>query len=407
MFTSIRTVAAPLLATFLLLLGVGLLNTLIPLRGETIGFSVAILGTLSAAYYAGFFAGTILLPTLIHRIGHIRAFGFCTALVAIFVLLQAMGSSYLLWLFLRFAQGLVLVGLYAMLESWLNVSAPPNHRTSVFAIYMMLSLSAQAGGQQFLNIQGEPFVLFALAAILFCAAALPISVTRQKQPEIQGVAKIRVWYLYRLVPTALFSALLSGLTMGALWGLLPIYARSLNLDDAGIGTYMSVTILGGFALQWPLGRLADRIDRRLALAIVAAIATLAAVISLLVPVGHPGLAMGLAFLFGGACFTIYPIAVAHLVDYLPHSELLSASSTILLVYGAGSAVGPLLAGSLMHLYDARLLFAWFAGLHIVLAAYALYRYSTRERVVTTTDQFVPMTRSTPEALSMHMDTDAS
>lgn len=401
MLPSLRAVFSPLAATVFLLLAVGLLNTLIPLRGETIGFSVTLIGALSAAYYSGFFVGTYALPRLVGRIGHIRAFSFCTALVAIFVLLQALGSNYWLWLALRFAQGLVLVGLYAMIESWLNAAVQPGHRTSVFALYMMLSLGAQAGGQQFLSLPGEPFLLFSVAAILFSAAALPVSATRQREPELQGTPRAQPLKLYRLVPTALVAALLSGLAMGALWGLLPLYARSLGLGDGGIGHYMSAIILGGVALQWPFGRLADRIDRRLALALIAGVATIVALLTILLPTGHVGLALVLAFVFGGASFAIYPIAVAHLVNYLPRSELLSASSTILLVYGSGSAVGPLLAGALMSGGRAWALYAWFAGLHVVLAVYTLSRYARRHREVTGTDQFMPMIRTTPEGLGLH------
>lgn len=403
MLTSLRNVAALLIATVLLLLGVGLLNTLVPLRGETIGFSVGLIGALSAAYYSGFFVGTFALPRLVGRIGHIRAFSFCTALVAIFALLQALGSSYGLWLVLRFAQGLVLVGLYAMIESWLNATAQPSHRTSIFALYMMLSLGAQAGGQQFLSLPGEPFLLFSVAAILFAAAALPVSATRQREPELHGTPRAQPLRLFRLVPTALVAALLSGLAMGALWGLLPLYGRSLGLSDSSVGHYMSATILGGVALQWPLGRLADRIDRRLALAGIATLATIVAVGTLLLPSGWGGMGLVLpaAFLFGGASFAIYPIAVAHLVEYLPRSELLSASSTILLVYGCGSAVGPLVAGALMADGRAWALYAWFAGLHLVLAGYTVYRYATRRRDVTGADHFMPMTGTTPEGLGLH------
>lgn len=405
MLPSLRTVVAPLIATVLLLSGVGLLNTLIPLRGETIGFSIGSIGGLSAAYYSGFFVGTFALPRLVGRIGHIRAFSFCTALVAIFALLQALGSSYAMWLVLRFAQGLVLVGLYAMIESWLNAAAQPSHRTSIFAIYMMLSLGAQAGGQQFLSLPGEPFLLFSVAAILFSAAALPVSATRQREPELHGTPKVQLLRLFRLVPTALISALLSGLAMGALWGLLPLYARSLGLDDATVGHYMSATILGGVALQWPLGRLADRIDRRLALASIGTLTAVAALATLLLPSGHPGWVLALAFLFGGTSFAVYPIAVAHLVDYLPRQDLLSASSTILLVYGSGSAIGPLLAGSLMGSGRAWMLFAWFATLHVVLAVYTVYRYSTRKRELTEADAFMPMVSTTPESLGLHPGTE--
>ena len=405
MLTSIRTVASLLLGTVLLLLGVGLLNTLIPLRGQSLGFTVTMVGALTSVYYVGYFIGTFTLPPLIHRIGHIRAFAFCTALVAALVLVQALGSAYWLWLVLRILQGLALVGLYAIIESWLNVAAEPKHRNSVFSFYMMLNLASLAVAQQFLRIEGEAFVLFSVVAILICVAILPVAATRQLQPDIQSVPQLNVRRLYRLVPTALAAALLSGLIMGALWGLLPLYARAVGFDVGEIGTYMSVAIVGGVVLQWPLGRLSDRHDRRLTLAMISAVAAVAALANLVFPTSHQLTAMALIFAFAGVNFAIYPIAVAHLVDYLPREELLSASSSVLLVYGVGSALGPLLAGALMNMLQPGLLFVWFAALNGLLAVYAAYRYMTRRREAVTDRHYVPMVRTTPSALDLHPETE--
>jgi MFS family permease len=316
------------------------------------------------------------------------------------VLVQALVPVYGVWFVLRILQGLLLVGLYAIIESWLNAAADPRHRSSVFAIYMMVNLGASAAAQQFLRISGEGFVLFCMVAILFCAASLPVAATRQPQPHVHSVPRVQVKRLFRLAPTALVSALISGLVLGAFWGLLPLYAAARGLDAAGIGTYMSVAIAGGVVLQWPLGRFSDRIDRRLALSLISALAALAALANLFLPMAGGAAAMVVIFAFGGMSFTLYPIAVAHLVDYLQRDELLSASSTVLLVNGIGSAVGPLLAGALMNLVTPQLLFVWFAVLDAILAGYALYRFTQRKREVTPDDNFVPLVTTTPSSLEL-------
>jgi MFS family permease len=400
MFSSIRSAMPLLLSTAFLLMGVGLLHTHIALQGRTLGFSVAMIGVLTSAYYAGFLVGTYTVPRLTHRIGHIRTFAFCAALLAMVVLVQALVPAYGVWLVLRILQGLLLVGLYAIIESWLNAAADPRHRSSVFAIYMMVNLGASAAAQQFLRISGEGFVLFCMVAILFCAASLPVAATRQPQPHVHSVPRVQVKRLFRLAPTALVSALISGLVLGAFWGLLPLYAAARGLDAAGIGTYMSVAIAGGVVLQWPLGRFSDRIDRRLALSLISALAALAALANLFLPMAGGVAAMVVIFAFGGMSFTLYPIAVAHLVDYLQRDELLSASSTVLLVNGIGSAVGPLLAGALMNLVTPQLLFVWFAVLDAILAGYALYRFTQRKREVTPDDNFVPLVTTTPSSLEL-------
>src|SRR3569623_45564 len=137
------------------------------------------IGVLTSGYYTGFLVGTYTVPRLTHRIGHIRAFAFCTALVTLVVLVQALAPTYGVWLALRLLQGLMLVGLYAIIESWLNASADPAHRSSIFAIYMMVNLGATAAAQQLLRIRGDGFVLICVVAILVCAASLPVVTSRQ------------------------------------------------------------------------------------------------------------------------------------------------------------------------------------------------------------------------------------
>lgn len=403
MFYSIRIVASLLVTTVLLLLGVGLLNTLIPLRSQSLGFSVTLIGALTSVYYVGFFVGTFTLPALIHRIGHIRAFSFCATLVAALVLLQPLSHAPWVWLVLRVFQGLALVGLYMIIESWLNVAADPQQRNSVFSIYMMLNLGALAAGQQLLRIDGEHFLLFSVVAILFCLATLPLASTRQLQPDIQSVPRVNLPHLFRSVPTAMVSALLSGLVMGALWGLLPVYAHAIGFAANEIGTYMSIAIAGGALMQWPLGHLSNRVGRRPSLIVIGGGAALIAVAGLLFN-DDAITAMALIFAFGGLSFAVYPIAVAHLVDYLPQDELLSGSSGVLLIFGIGSALGPLLAGALMNHFPPWVLFAWFAALNAVLAAYAAFRYVVRWRKPAE-EHFVPMVHTTPAVMDLHPETE--
>lgn len=398
MLSIIRAVSPLLSSTVFLLMGVSLLHSLVALHGRSLGYSVAMIGVLTSAYYTGFLAGTYIIPRLTRRIGHIRSFAFCTMLVTSTVLVQAISSSYPLWLVMRVLQGLLLVGLYAIIESWLNAAAGRMQRSSVFAVYMMLNLGAAAVAQQFLRLPTDAFVLFCVVAMLFCVAGLPVLATREPEPVMQSAPKVQVRRLFRLAPTALVSSLVSGLMLGALWGLLPIYAQDSGFDMAQIGTYVAAAIVGGVIMQWPLGRFSDRIDRRLALALISACAALVALANLALPAGNYALAVAAIFAFGGMGFALYPIAVAHLVDYVDRDELLSASSTVLLVNGVGSAVGPLAAGAMMSQWAPRVLFAWFAALSGLLAIYALQRFARRKREVTVGDNFAPLVQTALDAL---------
>lgn len=405
MLRNLRPIISLLVATALLLLGVGLLTTLIPLRGRALGYSTTMLGAMTSAYYAGYFVGTFALPPLIQRIGHIRAFAFCAAVLACLVLLQSLSSNPWFWLALRLLAGIVLVGLYAIIESWLNARAGPARRGSVFAIYMMVNLGSLAAAQQLLRIQGEPFVLFVVVALLVCAATLPVVATRQAQPALQPVPRLHLRRLFALAPTAGAGAWLTGLAMGAFWGLLPVYARGQGLELTRVGIYMSVAILGGAALQWPLGRWSDRNDRRIALALIGACASALALLQLVLT-GSQGTMLVLIFLYGGLAFAVYPIVVAHLVDHLSAEELLPASSSVLLIYGVGSAIGPVAAGALMSAFGPGALFGWFALTQSLLAAYAAYRYWHFHREQSADAHFRMMLRTTPAAFEMLPETES-
>lgn len=407
MLQTLRPIVSLLSGVALLLLGTGLLNTVIPLRGNAMGFSAGLLGALTSAYFAGFLIGTFAAPMVIRRIGHIRAFALCASICACVVLLHALAVDARIWLLLRLVIGIALVGLYTTIESWLNAQAEPSMRGRIFAIYMIVNLGAFAAAQQLLRIGDTvPFVPFVLVAILISASTMPVLWTRQAQPSLQPTPRLRLKRLFAAAPSAGVGALLSGLAMGAFWGLLPVYAAHAGLERNAVGTFMSTAILGGAALQWPLGRLSDRHDRRLAIMLVGLAAAALALLATLAPAS--GIAAHvLIFLYGGAAFAIYPIVVAHLLDHLPPEDLLSASSSVLLLNGLGSASGPLIAGVAMGAIGNASLFVWFAAMQASLALFAGYRYRAFRREQGESATFAPMLRTTPTALEMLPAVDAA
>jgi MFS family permease len=406
MMRTARQLASLLSGVALLLLGTGLLGTLIPVVGGTLGFSSAMLGALTSAYFAGFLAGTFLIAALVRRIGHIRAFAFCATMCACLVLLLSLTTSPWTWLLLRLGIGMALVGLYTVIESWLNSQARADQRSRIFAVYMVVNLGALALGQQFLHARvSHPGTLFVVVALLVCASTLPVLVTRMRQPDVAAMPRLRLRRLYQLAPSAAAGALLSGMTMGAIWGLAPVYAASTGLGVDGIGNWMTLLIVGGVVLQWPMGRLSDQHDRRIMLIVINTLGALAAALLPMFP--HTIFVQRLMlFVFGGMAFAIYPVVVAHLLDFVPGEDLLPASSSVLLVNGMGAAAGPLLAGLLMNRLGPSWLFGWCAACMAATAAYVGYRLLTFRREQEETGEFVPMLRTTPAALEMHPVVDA-
>lgn len=398
---------APLLALFTgvaaLLLGNGLLNTLVTLAGEYRGFSTTLLGLLSSGYFIGFFIGIWLVVPLIRRVGHIRAFAFCAAMAAAASLIHTLIAYPAVWFVLRVLYGIALVSLYAIIESWLNAVVPAEQRSKVFSVYMVISLGAVALAQQLLRIDSPAaYTLFVLAAVLICLGMLPVTLTRLTQPNNLTLPTFDFRVLWRGSPVAAATSGFSGLVLGAFWGLAPVFAARTGMDASGIAGMMSAAIIGGIVGQIPLGYFSDRHDRRAVLAGMMAVAVALSVLMLILP-GTPWIYIFMA-LWGAMNFALYPIAIALMVDHLKTEDILSGSSGLLMIYGVGAALGPILAGVWMGWQGAASLPAYFAVMLFMLLMVLLFSIrQTPDEDIDSPGHFSPMLRTTPQGLEMMED----
>ncbi|MFN3988081.1 MAG: MFS transporter [Rhodocyclaceae bacterium] len=394
-------IGALLAGIALLLLGTGLLNTLLALRGGLEGFGDTVLGLIGSSYFAGFFIGTLIAPRLIRHMGHVRAFAFFAAAITACALLHALIVDAVFWIVLRVLTGVALVGFYTVIESWLNSESPAARRGQVFAVYMAINLLALAGAQQFLHLASPAdFTLFAVAAIFVCIALMPVVATRLPPPALVDTPRLSLGRVWSAAPAAVVGAVCSGLAMGAFWGLGAVYAGRMGLAPGAVATFITVTILAGAVLQWPIGRLSDRLDRRLALAVVCALAAAGGLLmAILGGLGLP-LTVG-AVLFGGAAFAVYPVVVAHLIDHLRHEEILPGNAALLMLHGVAAAFGPALAGMAMSGLGALAFPLYLAAMLTPAALFALYQSRHgRDEIVEEAAHFVPMLRTSPTALEM-------
>jgi MFS family permease len=195
---------------------------------------------------------------------------------------------------------------------------------------------------------------------------------------------------------------MSGLAMGAFWSMTPIYAAEIGFDTGGIAMIMSVAILGGAALQIPIGRFSDKYDRP---RVLTGVLILAAIIAAIIPIAPTQTIMyGLYFLWGGLAFAIYPLAVAMLIDQLHPDEIVSGSSDMLVLHGIGCVFAPMLSGGIMTLVGGFGLQIYIAVVLASLAAFALYR---RRHVIDLVfgkpAHFEPMVQTSDQALNMMFD----
>ncbi|TNE77749.1 MAG: MFS transporter [Gammaproteobacteria bacterium] len=404
MLTLIVPICALLTGIGLLLMGTGLLNTLLALRGGLEGYSDGLMGIIMSGYFIGFILGTFLGLPLIKRIGHIRTFAFCAAFTSCFALLHVVFVDPAVWFALRVATGTTLVILYTVVESWLNGQTAPTQRGKVFAVYMMVNLVALALTQQFLQLAGaETFLLFALSAIFISTSVASVTWTRMVQPEVNDASRMSMKRIWQIAPVAVAGAIFSGLSMGAFWGLGAVYASRVGLDSAGVATFMSLAILGGALFQYPFGRYSDSHDRRRVLLVISAGGALAAL--LLAGMSFAGGWLLLAaVLYGGLAFAVYPVAVAHLVDHLDSGEILPGGSTLLLLHGTAAAIGPAVSGFLMEVMGPQALPLYFCLMLVLLALFTWRKLVAKVRdAAESPSPFVAMVRTTPTALEMYPD----
>ncbi|MCB1802491.1 MAG: MFS transporter [Gammaproteobacteria bacterium] len=391
----------------LLLVGVGLIGTVLGVRATLDSFSNIAIGLIMAGYYVGYVLGTLLVPRVVRNVGHIRTFAALAALAAASVLTFGLVVHPLAWLPLRVLNGLCVVGLYMVVESWLSEQSAGPARGRIFSIYMMSTLIALGSGQ-FLLLVGEPsgMVPFALAAILISLGVVPIAATRLHEPRIETVVPVKLRQLMRISPLGTIGALGAGLVNGAFWGMTPAFGQRLELGDLQIALLMSATILGGALLQWPIGHLSDKHDRRTILILVSfATALVAACVAVLVTYDIPGLPL-IAALYGGLMFSLYGISVAHTNDHLQQGQVLEATRGLLLIYGFGALSGPVLGGLSMEIVGPVGLPAISAVAATLLTVYGLYRRTRRlAPPLDEQGEFVPLVRTSPAALDMHPGAD--
>ncbi len=405
MLPLIVPIGALLTGAALLLLGSGLLNTLLALRGDLEGYAPNTMGFIMSGYFVGFIIGTFIALPLIHRIGHIRSFALCAALVSCSALLHELFVNPYVWMALRVMTGSMLVILYTVTESWLNAQAPSAQRGRVFAVYMIVSLVSLTIAQQLLRLDSpSAFTLFALSAMLISVSLVPITWTRLTQPVVTDISRMSLSSLYKTAPVAVCGGALSGLSIGTFWGMGAVYAGRVGFDSHDVANFMSCAILGGALLQYPLGRYSDKHDRRKVLAFVAICASMAALVLLTLARADSWLMLAIA-VYGGLAFAVYPLSIAHLNDHLEAKNILAGCSALLLIHGVGAALGPAIAGQLMVLIGPQALPVFFAVIQILLATFALFKIHTHKADEPTEGaaHFVPMVRTTPTALEMLPD----
>ncbi len=390
------SISALLISVAILLLGGGLLGTLLSVRMTLEAFDPTITGLVMSAYFFGLMLGAQQAARVIRRAGHIRAFAVFAVITNAAVLGHGLYLDPYLWAALRVLTGFSIAGLYMVIESWLNERATSETRGRIFSVYQVIAYTALGGGQLLLYV-GDPSGpdLFMVSALLLGLALIPVSITRAEHPKPPEHHRMALRATLGHSPLAGIATVGSGLINGAIFAMTPVFGLATGIGVDGIALLMAAIIFGGVLLQWPIGQLSDRLGRRPVLAAVGAGTAIVAVtlavadflpLTLLIPV---------AAMFGGVSFTLYPLSVSHANDVLQPKDFVSVSGTLLFFWGLGATVGPTAAGQVMAYTGPRGLFLFVAGVATLIALAAWLLRAEEVPVDAQEAPFVPVARTTP------------
>jgi MFS family permease len=380
MVRQILPISALLLGSFFLLFAGGINGLILPVRGSAEGFTDLSLGLLGTGWAIGYVSGCLYTARLVQRVGHVRAFSVMCSLAGIVILAQLLLLSPHAWIPLRALQGFCFAGAAMIVESWLSERADAKSRGRVFGIYTMVNLFASTAGQLTLTVgDSSGYFFFVLGAMFYSLALIPTAASSTASPQPLVSVRLDIRALWRNSPVAVFAVFMVGISNASFGTLAAVYGARIGLEISSIALFASIPILIGAVSQIPVGILSDRMDRRKVLVGVAAIALAADVVFVLAAPETQWANLVLAGVFGGAIFAMYPIIIAHANDHAD-GNFIKISGGLLLVFGVGSIIGPLLAGWAMSALGERGLFITTATAHLLIILQAIYRIMKRAPV---------------------------
>ncbi|MCU9847753.1 MFS transporter [Defluviimonas sp. WL0024] len=370
--------AALFLSVILLQLGTGGVAPLDALSGVELGFTKSEIGTLGSAHFFGFFIGCWWAPRLMGAVGHSRAFAAFTAAGTIGLIAHMMIVDAVAWALLRMLSGACVAGCYTIIEAWLNAKVTNETRGRAMSIYRVVDITGSLGAQLVIGIL-SPAVYFSynLLALLCCAALLPITVSRVEQPEMPEAPRLRPAMAWRRSPLAAMGVVVSGVTGAAFRMVGPIYGIEVGLSADKIALFLAAYVVGGAVVQFPLGWLADKYDRRHVLIGLSVAATASCAVTVgLSGMGVASVYLGAAF-FGMATIPIYSVSAAHAHDFANTSERVELSAALMFLYAVGAIASPVVTSALIEAYGAPAMFIFIALTHLALLAFSLLRMRAR------------------------------
>lgn len=378
---SIRPLVPLLAAAGILLAGNGVQGTLIAVRGAEEGFSAGLIGLMGTAYFGGFLLGCLYIVRVLRLVGHIRTFSALAATASAASLMLVLMPDAATWLAVRFITGFCFAGLFTTIESWINSGVTNEDRGRVLSIYRIVDIGAVTGSQYLIPVIGSGgFAIFAVVAMMITLSLVPVSLGDRSNPKAPEDIKLDILGVWRLSPIASIGCVAIGVTNSAFRMISPIYAQSAGFSIAEVASFISAGVIGGIILQYPLGWLSDRWDRRHVLLLATSGAVIAGLAITFLAGNSVTLNLIGVLAFGAFAMPLYSLSAAHANDHAVNGNYVQVAAGLMLFYSAGAMAGPLAAAELMELAGPRALFAFISAIHATLFIATLWRLRARRAV---------------------------
>jgi MFS family permease len=369
-----------LLSTLAVMIAQGIAGILLPLRAGEAGWTATTVGWMGSAYAIGFTLACFVLPRLVMRVGHVRVYAAVVTLLSASMILHALIMHPVAWALIRGLGGFALAGCYMIVESWLSEKSDNANRGQIFSIYMLINFAGMIIGQ--FTMSSGPAIgitMFLIAALVFSASVFPVSLSPAQSPRPLTEASLSLGKLFANSPMAFVGSFIAGLISGNWNFLAPVFGSAIGLPTLAIATMMASAMVGGIVFQYPLGRASDLMDRRYVMIAAGVIGVLTSLGIIVIP-HEPWLVFGAMFLFGAVLFPIYSLNVAYANDYAAPADFVKVSSGLLVIYGFGNMVGPIVGGRSMDLFGPQGFFVVMAVAYSAYGGYALWRIFRRTAI---------------------------
>ncbi len=406
---------------FILMVAHGFQGNLLGVRSVIEEFNFIAIGSIMTGYFVGYFAGANKIPELVGKVGHIRVFAAFASMASLSILIHAIFVDPIVWTMGRFLTGFSIVGIFIVMESWLNDRANNRTRGQLLSIYMFITLIGLSSGTLLLNFSSpekyEPFILISL---LLSFALVPILLTKRKAPKFKKISYISIKALYKTSPLGTVSMFCTGIIHSALFTLGAVYASSMNFTIFEISLFLFLIAVAGGIFQWPIGYYSDKTDRRIIIIICTFISAMFCVL-LITASGTSLQNMYLAtnvgvnkimffsyiVLYAGMAVPLFTLNLAYVNDYIPKEKFVSAGGGMQIIFGIGAMTGPMICSLLMQKYGSNGFFVHLLFFHLIIGVFGLYRITKRSYKDNPESTFTPLPRNiTPLGIELDPTTGA-